>query len=242
MAKPPLLYQVSGRTLEVYRTPRAYATTQSGRDSYLAGPPPVHETSSDARSWSRQTEGALDAYREEEEKRRTVLDQTVRVEDAPTVGRGGSYEMSHGTEKKTGVEVTEYRLYSGNSDVLGSSRVLESSQRSEKSASSYFATYIEAAQLEADTEQTLEAAQKPPKNHRMTKMIVKEDIDFFTALLEGHDPPTTTEETRTFVRDESETHRHSLEIREREADRRRQEEAEAAKADTDFFMMLMCKE
>lgn len=76
----------------------------------------------------------------------------------------------------------------------------------------------------------------------MTKMIVKEDIDFFTALLEGHDPPTTTEETQTFVRDETETQRHSQEIKEREADRRRQEEAEAAKADTDFFMMLMHKE
>lgn len=242
MAKPPTLYQVSGRASEVDRTPRTYATSQSGRDSYLTRPPPVHETSSDSRSWSQQTEDALDAYREGDEKRRTVLDQTVRIGYEPTVGRGGSYEKPHGSEKKVGVEVTEYRLDSGDSDVRGSSRVLESNQLSEKSPSSYFATFIEAAQLETDTEQTLGPAQNPQKNHRMTKMIVKEDIDFFTALLEGHDPPTTTEETQTFVRDETETQRHSQETKEREADRRRQEEAEAAKADTDFFMMLMHKE
>lgn len=242
MAKPPTLYQVPGRASEADRTPRTYTATQSGRDSYLARPPPVHETSSDSRSWSQQTEDALDAYREGDEKRRTVLDQTIRIGYEPTVGRGVSYEKSHGTEKKVGVEVTEYRLDSGNSDALGSSRVLESNQVSEKSPSSYYATYFEAAQLETDTEQSLEPAQNPPKNHRMTKMIVKEDIDFFTALLEGHDPPTTTEETQTFVRDETETHRHSQEDKEREADLRRQEEAEAAKADTDFFMMLMQKE
>lgn len=72
-------------------------------------------------------------------------------------------------------------------------------------------------------------------------MVVKEDIDFFTALLEGHDPPATTAETQTFVRDETETRRQSEETKEREADLRKREEAEAAKADTDFFMMLMQK-
>lgn len=72
-------------------------------------------------------------------------------------------------------------------------------------------------------------------------MIVKEDIDFFTALLEGQDPPATTAETQTFVHEETETHRQSQEMKEREADLRRQEEAQAAKADTDFFMMLMQK-
>ncbi|KAK7705294.1 hypothetical protein SLS64_008131 [Diaporthe eres] len=239
MAKPPPLYQVSGRASEVDCTPRTYATTQSGRDSYLERPPTVHDTSLDARSWSQQTEDALDAYREGDEKRRPVLDQTVRIGYEPAVGRGGSYEKSHGKEKKLEVAVTEYRLDSGDSDVRGSSRVPESNQLSEKSPSIYYATYFEAARLETDAEQTLGPAQNPPKNHRMTKMVVKEDIDFLTALLEGHDPPTATEETHTFVSNETEAHRHSREIREREADRRRQEEAEAAKADTEFFMMLM---
>ena len=73
-------------------------------------------------------------------------------------------------------------------------------------------------------------------------MVVKEDIEFFTALLEGHDPPPTTADAQTFVFDETETCRQSQEAREHEADLRRREEAQAAKADTDFFMMLMSKE
>lgn len=237
MARPAPLYQVPGRVSEIDRTPRTYATAQSGRDSYLARPQPVHDTSSDARSWSRQTEDALDAYNRLNEKHETDIDQTVRTGYDLSIGRDGIFEKSHETRGKVGVEVTEYRLDSGISDV----RILEPNQKPEKSASSYYATYIEAAELENDTEETQGAAQRPPKNHRMTKLIVKEDIDFFTAVLEGHDPPTATTETRAFVRDETETHRQSQDIKEREAEARRREEAQAAKADTDFFMMLMQK-
>lgn len=235
MSKSPPLYQVPGRTSETDRTPRTYATTQSGRDSYLARPPPVHDTSSDARSWSRQTEDALDAYKQLDEKHRPETGQTTGISYSPTVGRERDYEKSF--KEKTGVEVTTYRLDSGISGV----RVVGQNQRSEKSASSYYATYIEAAELEKDAEQDLGARPSPPKTHRMTKMIVREDIEFFEALLEGHDPPPTTGEAQAFVRDETETHRHSQEIRDREADKRREEEAQAAKADTDFFMMLMGK-
>lgn len=210
---------------------------QYGRDSYLARPPPVHDTSSDAKSWSRQTEDALDAYKQLNEKHRVDIDQVDRIGSAIPAGQDSSYETLHNPKEKIEIQVSEYRLDSGNSDVW----IPEPNQRSEKSASSYYANYIEAAELEDDTEENLGAAQRPPKDHRMTKMIVKEDIDFFTALLEDHDPPMATSETRAFVRDETEAHEHSQQSREREADRRRQEEAQAAKADTDFFMMLMQK-
>lgn len=236
--RPPTLYQVPGRASEVDRTPRAYATTQSGQDSYLARPPPVRDTSSDARSWSRQTEDALNAYKQLDEKHGTYLDQTVSISLGSKASQDASYEKPHGPGEKIRVEVAEYRLDSGNNEV----RFVEPKQQSEKPASTYYAAFLEAAELENDSEEHQAAAQKPPKNHRMTKMIVKEDIDFFTAVLEGHSPPATTEETQTFVRDETETRRHVQEVREQDADKRRQEEALAAKADTDFFMMLMQQE
>lgn len=235
MAKPAPLYQLPGRASEVDRTPRTYTTTQTGRDSYLTRPPAVRDASSDAKSWSRQTEDALDAYKQGNEKYRTDIDNSH-------AGQQDSYEKSHGVGEKVEVKVSEYRLDSGKSTVLASSRIVELDQPSEKSAASYYATYIEAAELELDEEQEPKVSQSPPKNHRMTRMVVKEDIDFLTALLEGHDPPTTTTETRTFVRDETETIRHSQEARAREDELRRREEAEVAKGDTDFFMMLMQKE
>lgn len=236
--RPPTLYQVPGRASEVDRTPRTYAPTQSGRDSYLARPPPVRDTSSDARSWSRQTEDALNAYKHLDEKHGSYLDQTVGIAFDSKIGRDVSYEKPHDSKEKIQVEVAEYRLDPGNREV----RFVEPEQQSEKSPSSYYATYFEAAELENDAGDNRGAAQRPPKNHRMTKMIVKEDIEFCTAVLEGHSPPATTEETQTFVRDETETRRHIQAVREQDADKRRKEEALAAKADTDFFMMLMQQE
>lgn len=238
--RPPTLYQVPGRASEVDRTPRTYATTQPGQDSYLARPPPVRDTSSDARSWSQQTEDALNAYKHLDEKHGTYLDQRpVGIALDSKAGQDANYAKPHDPKEKIRVEVAEYRLDPGNREV----RFVEPEQQSEKSPSSYYATYFEAAELENDAEDNNQgAAQRPPKNHRMTKMIVKEDIDFFTAVLEGHSPPATTEETQTFVRDETETRRHSEEVKELEADERRREEALAAKADTDFFMMLMQQE
>lgn len=236
--RPPTLYQVPGRASEVDRTPRTYATTQYGQDSFLARPPPVRDTSSDARSWSRQTEDALDAYKHLDEKHGTYLDQTVGIALDSKAVQDKDHAKLHDPKEKIRVEVAEYRLDPGNSEV----KFVEPKQQSEKSPSSYYATYLEAAELENDAEEHQAAAQKPPKNHRMTKMIVKEDIDFFTAVLEGHSPPATTQETQTFVRDETETRRHIQEVREQDADKRRQEEAAAAKADTDFFMMLMQQE
>ncbi|KAK2615488.1 hypothetical protein N8I77_002238 [Diaporthe amygdali] len=233
MAKPTPRYQAPGRVPEIDRTPRAYTAESRGRDSYLARPPPVHETSSDAKSWSRQTEDALDAYRQRDEKHHVDVNQTM----------SGSYKKkSDGPEKKLGIEVTEYRLDSGDSDIHSDAKMDGSSKRPYKTASSYFATYIEAEQVGPETAQNLEAHHEPPKNHRMTKMIVKEDIDFFTALLEGQTPPVPMEETQAFVHDETETQRRSEETREREVDMRRREEEETAKADTDFFLMLMHKE
>lgn len=217
-AKPPQLYQVAERISEADRTPRTYTNTQSGGDSIPARPPPVHETSSDARSWSRQTEDALDAYKRRTEKHKTSIDHFMRL------------------------DVAEYRLDSGNNGVLVEPLPVQSNQVSEKFESKYRATTVEVAQVEPEPGRETGNQNSQPQNHRMTKMIVKEDIDFFTALLEGHEPPTTTTETETFVHEETEARRKSQETSEREADSRRQEEAQAAKADTDFFMMLMQKE
>ncbi|KAL1867665.1 hypothetical protein Daus18300_006220 [Diaporthe australafricana] len=227
----------------VDRTPRTYMTTAPGRDSYLARPPPVHETSLDSKSWSQQTEDALDAYKQGAEKYQIDGKQTLRAGYDLSSSRTRANEKSSGTKEKMDVHVAEYRLDSDNGDAPNEAANFGPSQISqEKTPVNYYATYIEAAELESATDETLETNQNPPKNHRMTKMIVKEDIEFFTAVLEGHSPPVATKETQTFVHDETETLRQSQEFREREADLRRREEADAAKADTDFFMMLMHKE
>lgn len=242
-AKPTPLYHVPGRTSELDRTPRTYASTQSTRDSFLSRPAPVHETSSDARSWSRQTEDALDAYKRRNGKHRTNIDQFIHIGDYHSTGRVESDQKAHGIDEKTAIEVTEYRLASGNnSDEFGGFRAVQPNQLSEKYPSKCHAISIDIAQLDTETEQQPGTHKGQPQSHRLTKMVVKEDIDFFTALLEGHDPPVATGETQTFVRDETETRRQTQEMREREAEIRRQEEAQAAKADTDFFMMLMQKE
>lgn len=176
----------------------------------------------------------MDAYNRRDDEYRVEKDQTVSIGYDTPAGQDVSYEKPYKLDGKIGVAVAEYRLDSGKNNV----RFVEPNQQSEKSPSSYV-TFLEAAELGNDAEHNPGVAQSPPKNHRMTKMIVREDIDFFTALLEGHDPPTATTETETFVRDETETRRHSQETKEQEAEKRRQEEAQAAKADTDFFMMLM---
>jgi hypothetical protein len=250
MAKPPQIYRVPEKAPAVERTPRTYVdNTQPGRSSFLSKPPPVHETLSDATSWSRQTEDALDAYRQRShERHRTTIDQFIRVGNDYYMGGGSSYQKSHGIDEEIGVAVSEYRLDSGqNGDVLGGAQAVpytySTSQLSEKPTSGKdHGTSIRVTQVGLETEKPTGTHEDQPQNHRMTKMIVKEDIDFFTALLEGHDPPSTTVETQTFVFDETETNRQSQETREREADQRRREEAKAAKADMDFFMMLMQKE
>lgn len=202
----------------------------------------MHETSSDARSWSRQTQYALDAYKQRNEKHRTNIDQFIRIGDDHSTGRVESYQKFYGIDEKTAVEVTEYRLASGDGDEFGDSGAFQSNQLSEKHPSKYHAISIDVARVGPETEQQPGTHKNQPQSHRLTKMVVKEDIDFFTALLEGHDPPATTAGTQTFVRDETETRRESQEMKERQADLRRQEEAQAAKADTDFFMMLMRRE
>lgn len=218
MAKPTQLYQVPERASEAAKTPRTFTNTQYGSGSFPTRPPQVHETLSDARSWSRQTEDALDAYKRRTEKHKTSIDQFIRL------------------------DVAEYHLNPGNNGILVEPLSVKSNQVSEKSASKYHATTVEVAQVEPETGRETGDQDSQPQSHRMTKMIVKEDIDFFTAILEGHDPPTTTSETETFVHEETETRIRSQETSDREADLRRQEEAQAAKADTDFFMMLMQKE
>ncbi|POS75859.1 hypothetical protein DHEL01_v205748 [Diaporthe helianthi] len=219
MAKPPQLYEVTEGASKVDRTPRTFTNTTSGSESFPSRPPAVYEILTDARSWSRQTEDALDAYQRSTEKHKTNIDQFIRLDGS------------------------EYRLDSGNNVALGEPLpALPPNQVSENPSSKYHATTVEIAALEPGAGRETRAYNDQPQSHRMTKMIVKEDIDFFTALLEGHDPPATTSDTQTFVQYETETRRHSQETSDREAELRRQEEAKAAKADADFFMMLMQKE
>lgn len=170
-------------------------------------------------------------------------DQTIRAGYDLSPSRTRAHEKSSEVKEKVEIHVAEYRLDSGNGAAPNEANSFGPDQTSPEGTSiNYYATYIEAAASDAVPGESQGPREKPPKTHRMTKMIVKEDIEFFTALLEGHSPPAATTETQTFVHDETETLRQSQEVREREADLRRREEAEAAKADTDFFMMLMHKE
>ncbi|KAG8168622.1 hypothetical protein KVR01_001371 [Diaporthe batatas] len=219
MAVQPQLSEIAERASATDRIPRTHTNMQYESESLPARPPPVHETSSDARSWSRQTEDALDVYKRRADKHKTSIDQFIRL------------------------DVAEYRLDSGNNGVLVESFPIQPNQMSENPASNkYHATSVEVAQVEPEAGRETGNQNSQPKNHRMTKMIAKEDIDFFTALLEGHDPPTMTSETETFVHEETETRRKGQETSERDANLRRLEEAQAAKEDSDFFMMLMQKD
>lgn len=87
--------------------------------------------------------------------------------------------------------------------------------------------------------QSFERPRAVPYDHRETRLVVKEDIDFFMALLGGQDPPPATEATQHFIQEETAARRQSEEILEREVEERRSEELVTTQTDLEFWNMLM---
>lgn len=87
--------------------------------------------------------------------------------------------------------------------------------------------------------QSFERPRMVPYDHRETRLVVKEDIDFFMALVGGQEPPPATEETQHFIQEEEEARRKSEEILGREASGRKDEELVTTQTDLDFWNSLM---
>lgn len=91
-----------------------------------------------------------------------------------------------------------------------------------------------------ESEMEYEQPRAVPYNHRETRMVIKEDIDFFMALLGGSEnPPPATAETQQFVRAETEEKKRSLEMSNRQSSMRREEELVTTQSDLEFWNMLM---
>lgn len=86
-----------------------------------------------------------------------------------------------------------------------------------------------------------ERPRQVPYDHRKTRTVVKEDIDFFLAVLGGRDPPSATAETQTIVSEEQAVRRRSQEAMVEESSLRRQAETEDTQSDLEFWMSLMQK-
>lgn len=84
------------------------------------------------------------------------------------------------------------------------------------------------------TARDFERPRAVPYNHRETQLVVKEDIDFFLALLQGdQSPPGATEGTQRVVERGDEGKKTA------EAEARRSEELVATQTDLEFWNMLM---
>lgn len=101
--------------------------------------------------------------------------------------------------------------------------------------------YAESTYQGSAQDQEFERPRQVPYNHRQTLFVVKEDIDFYLALLEGQDPPPATNETQALVSHEQEVRRRSQETLVRKSSVRRQEELKDTQSDMDFWMALMDK-
>lgn len=90
------------------------------------------------------------------------------------------------------------------------------------------------------TSTEFERARQVPYDHRKTRAVVKEDIDFFLAVLGGLDPPSATRvETQSILSEEQEVRRKSQEALAQESSLRKQAEMEDTQSDLDFWMSLM---
>lgn len=88
-------------------------------------------------------------------------------------------------------------------------------------------------------QQEFERPRAVPYDHRETRLVVKEDIDFFMALLGGQEPPPATEETQHFIQEETEAKRRSQEVIEREVSERKEDELVTTQTDLEFWNSLM---
>lgn len=90
-----------------------------------------------------------------------------------------------------------------------------------------------------DAQSSFERPRMVPYDHRETRLVVKEDIDFFMALVSSQEPPPATEETQHFIQEEEAARRKSEKVLEREASGRKDEELVTTKMDLDFWNSLM---
>lgn len=88
-------------------------------------------------------------------------------------------------------------------------------------------------------EQEFERPRAVPYDHRETRLVVKEDIDFFMAMLGAKEPPPPTQETQHYLVEETEAKRRSQEVLEREASQRKEDELLTTQTDLEFWNMLM---
>lgn len=103
------------------------------------------------------------------------------------------------------------------------------------------AGHVEATNQTSAVDEEFERPRQVPYNHRQTLFVVKEDIDFYLALLGGQDPPPATNQTQALVSHEQEVRRRSQESIVQESSVRRKEELEDTESDVDFWMALMEK-
>ncbi|ROV93943.1 hypothetical protein VSDG_06276 [Cytospora chrysosperma] len=93
-------------------------------------------------------------------------------------------------------------------------------------------------QLDEELE-CLEQPQTPPYNHEMAEVITMEDLNFFTALLKGQDPPSAEGRAKDFLDEQQRAERRNHGDQVYEVHVKRKEELELMQADMDFYLTLM---
>lgn len=86
-----------------------------------------------------------------------------------------------------------------------------------------------------------EQPRQVPYDHRQTRVVLQEDVDFYMALLGGQEPAPASAGAVELVQAEREGRRRSRETEVRQSSRRREEELEDTQHDVDFWMSLMQK-
>lgn len=90
-------------------------------------------------------------------------------------------------------------------------------------------------------QEEFEQPRQVPYDHRKTRVVLKEDVDFYMALLGGQEPPPASMDTQTLLQEEQEVRRRSQETEVQQSSRRRQEELQDTQSDVDFWVSLMQK-
>ncbi|ROV96292.1 hypothetical protein VMCG_07736 [Cytospora schulzeri] len=96
-----------------------------------------------------------------------------------------------------------------------------------------------APRLERGVLEPLERPRRSQHDHEMAEVIAREDLDFFTALLEGRDSHLAKSRVKEFIEKEQRTKRRIQEDQVHEAHLRRKEESEVMHADMNFYLTLM---
>lgn len=99
-------------------------------------------------------------------------------------------------------------------------------------------SHSDEGQLDEELE-CLEQPQTPPYNHEMAEVITMEDLNFFTALLKGQDPPSAEGRAKDFLDEQQRAERRNHGDQVYEVHVKRKEELELMQADMDFYLTLM---